>query len=159
MINLIVAFDKNYIIGNQGKLIWHCSEDLKHFKSITTNNIVVMGRKTFESIGKPLPNRVNIVLSRNGINHPDIISMNSIQDVLNYYKEHNQYELFIIGGAEIYREFYPYIDHMYITRIHETFIGDTSFPNFNLNEWDLISNEDIDTNQFKISFQTYLRKK
>jgi len=158
VINLIVAFDENYIIGDQGKLIWYCPEDLKHFKSITTNNIVVMGRKTFESIGKPLPNRINIVLSRNVISHPGVISMNSIQDVLNFYKERANNELFIIGGAEIYRQFYPYIDRMYITRIHKAFMGDTSFPRFDLKSWKLISNEDLDTTQFKISFQTYIKR-
>lgn len=158
MINLIVAFDENFTIGDQGKLIWHCSEDLKHFKNITTNHIVVMGRKTFESIGKPLPNRINIVLSRSEINYSGIISMRSIQEVLDYYKENNNCELFIIGGAEIYKQFFNYIDCMYITKIHKTFTGDTYFPEFNEQTWILVSNKDVDTNQFKISFQTYIRK-
>jgi len=158
MINLIVAFDENHTIGNQGKLIWHCSEDLKYFRKVTTNHIVVMGRKTFESIGKPLPNRINIVLSRSKIDCPGIISMCSIQEVLDYYKEHSEYELFIIGGAEIYKQFLDSVDCMYITRIHKTFSGDTYFPRFNEQEWILVSNEDVDTTQFKISFQTYTRK-
>jgi dihydrofolate reductase len=155
MINLIVAFDENYTIGNKGKLIWHCSEDLKHFKSITTNHIVVMGRKTFESIGKPLSNRINIVLSQSGFEHPGVITMKSVEEVLNYYNVYPNCELFIIGGAEIYRLFFSYVERMYITRIHETFEGDTAFFKFNLKQWELKSIKDIETNQFKITFEIW----
>lgn len=136
MISIIVAMDLNNVIGKDNGLIWHIPGDLKNFKKITTGYPIVMGRKTFESIGRPLPNRKNIILTKNvdyNINGCDIY--NSIDQILKFSEDK---EVFIIGGAEIYKLFLPYTDIIYMTLVHDKFDGDTFFPILNADEWDLI---------------------
>lgn len=129
-LNIIVAMDRNGLIGVGNNLPWKIPEDLKYFKEVTTNNIVVMGRKTAESIGKSLPNRYNIVLTRDVINKQiNYTGRYAITDSLDTISIlSNNDEVFIIGGAEIYKQFYPHCDKLYITYVNDTYEGDVYFP-------------------------------
>lgn len=130
MIYLIAALSQNHKIGLNGKMPWHLPEDLSYFKNITNGYPIVMGRKTFESIGKPLPNRTNIVLTTNPhFSAPGVIVFHHIDDILRLY-ETNEDPVFVIGGGEIYKAFLPYATSLYLTLIHETVEGDTSFPSY-----------------------------
>jgi dihydrofolate reductase len=138
MISFIVAMDQNRVIGKDNQLPWHLPEDLKYFKKVTIGHPIVMGRKTFESIGRPLPGRENIILTRNETYRPEgckiINSIDDLKQISNDYDE----EVFVIGGAEIFKQTFHLADKLYITVIDEQFEGDTFFPNFD-NEWKLIS--------------------
>jgi len=152
MISIIVAMSKNRVIGKDNKLIWHLSEDLKRFKSITTNNVVVMGRKTHLSIGKVLPNRLNIILSRdmnwrNPLGDGCVVCY-SIEEVLEKFKHR---DLFIIGGEEIYRQFLPYCDKIYLTLIEKEFEGDAYFPSLD-DSWKEVERETLEKEDFKYHF-------
>lgn len=132
-ISIITAFDKNRVIGYKNSLPWSIPEDLQYFKSITMGYTIVMGRKTFESIGKALPERKNCVLSKNYHNFPKgIISFKDYRDVLEMSKKER---VFIIGGAEIYKLFLPYSSELYITHIEDSFKGDVYFPKVDNKEW------------------------
>ena len=128
MISIIVAIAKNGIIGGENNLLWHIREDLQRFKQITTGHPVVMGRKTFESIGKPLPNRTNVIITRQRDYEADgcivVHSLNEARAITSEKKE----EIFIIGGGEIYRQAWDLAEKLYITWIHATFDGDTFLP-------------------------------
>jgi dihydrofolate reductase len=121
MISAIVAMDRNNLIGIDGKLPWHRPDDLKNFKALTTGHTVVMGRKTYESIGKPLSNRFNVVLSHQNLTdthiHGNLIRLSKEEVISVFYGPYSNF--FIIGGASIYREFAQYIERMYITVINE----------------------------------------
>lgn len=124
--SLIVAMSQNGIIGNNNQLPWHCPEDLKHFKNTTMGHPIVMGRKTFESIGKPLPGRENIVLTRNSdFKHSDLTVINR-PEILDERAQNE--EIFITGGADIFKLFYPKIKTLHITIIHQDATGDIAFP-------------------------------
>lgn len=144
MISIIVAMDKNMLIGANGKIPWNIPEDLKLFKKITTDGIVIMGRKTFDSIGFPLPNRINIVLSKTQIlGQESIFSFKDYIEALNFAKkiskEKNK-EIFIIGGSKIYELYLPLVDKLYISAIEGIYQGDTYFPKFDISNFK-ISNE------------------
>lgn len=145
MINMIVAMSKNGVIGNNNDLPWGLKGDLKYFKEVTTGNTIVMGRKTYESIGKPLPNRKNIVLTRNDINIEGVEIFNSVIEVLRYSYEYPNESVFVIGGAEIYDQFLPYADKIYITEIEEEIDGDTYFPNKFKESFNLVKTSDLIT--------------
>ncbi len=133
--------DKNRLIGKGNSLPWHLPADLKFFKQVTTGHPVVMGRKTHESIGKPLPGRENIILTRNiSYDAKGCTVLNSISAIEEMGKKEKK-EIFIIGGAEIYKLAFPIADRLYITTIDEEFEGDTYFPEFNESEWRLVSRE------------------
>ena len=141
MISFIVAMDKNRVIGKDNQLPWHLPEDLKFFKRVTMGHPIAMGRKTHESIGRVLPGRENIVITRQpDYRSEDCTVFYSIEDFVNYSHEQSE-EIFVIGGAEIFKETFPHADRLYITLIHNKFSGDTCFPEFDLSEWKLISNE------------------
>ena len=126
MIKLICAMDLHHGIGSNGKMPWHFPEDLKYFKNLTLNHTVLMGRKTFESIGKALPDRKNIILTHQPeYNQPDCIIVHSLSDALNIDKD-----LFVIGGQNLFEQTLPIADELYLTEIHETFEADTFFPQF-----------------------------
>ncbi|AKP47495.1 dihydrofolate reductase [Bacillus smithii] len=134
MISLIVAMDENGVIGNENRLPWRLPEDLKFFKRTTMGHVIVMGRKTFESIGKPLPGRKNVVLTKNRSFRADNCTIvHSPEEVLAMNDQYG--EIFIIGGAEIFRIFLPHAKRMYITKIHHHIAGDTYFPEVNWSEW------------------------
>lgn len=139
-IKLICALSKNNIIGLNNKLPWNISEDLKRFKKLTSDNWIVMGRKTFDSIGRPLPNRKNIILSKNlDLKIPGAEVLHSPQEILNlYFANNDEKDLFVIGGTFIYELFIKHCDYLNITYVDKEYKGDAYFPEVNWNEWDLI---------------------
>ena len=154
-ISIVVAASENLVIGYKNALPWHISEDLKHFKQITINHSVVMGRKTFESIGKPLKERRNIVISRDGtlkIEGAEVV--NSLDEAIHRTKNEN--EIFIIGGEQIYKIAMPIATHMHVTKVYNNIKGDAFFPAFDENEWKILTKKDSETNEgLKFSFIEY----
>ncbi|MBT2630767.1 dihydrofolate reductase [Bacillus sp. ISL-101] len=139
MISLIVAMDQNRVIGKNNKLPWHLPADLQYFKKVTMGHPIVMGRKTFESIGRVLPGRENVIVTRNQeFKAEGCVVLHDIAQIKMFADNHDE-EVFVIGGAEIFKEILPFTDRLYITEIHETFEGDTFFPEIDENEWDEIS--------------------
>lgn len=159
MIKIIVAVSENGVIGGDNSLIWNLPNDMKRFKQITTGNAVVMGRKTYESIGKPLPNRRNIIISRDiNLSIDEFEVVNSIEEALMLTNN----DCFFIGGGEIYKQVLPITDIIYLTKIHEYFNGDTYFPELNKEEWFESVNESFnpdDKNKHSYSFIKYERYK
>lgn len=163
MISFIVAMDKNHVIGLNNRLPWRLPRDLRFFKEKTTNQTIIMGRKTFDSIGKPLPNRKNIVLSRSGGDFPQEIEVVSdINKIIAWNEVDPEKEYFVIGGAKIYEQMLPFADRMYITWIDHAFQGDTYFPQFSEAEWELTAKEQgekDEKNPYDFYFLQYDRKK
>jgi dihydrofolate reductase len=161
-ISLVVAAAQNNAIGKDGKLLWHLPNDLRFFKNTTWGMVVVMGRKTFEEVNKPLPGRVNIVITSNsGWQADDTITANNLPDALEKAVLTNCKEIFIIGGGEIYRQSMDIADTIYITRVHATLEGDTFFPVIDEAKWQLISNEDFTADEkhaYAYSFQVWKTK-
>ena len=150
MINIIVAYDKNLAIGKDNTLVWRQSADLKRFKELTSGHTVVMGRKTFESIGKPLPNRRNIVITRQDIQIEGVEIINSIDDIKNIEED-----IFIIGGGEIYKNFLTLADRIFVTEIDCEIESDTWFVDVDMSEWVIESKSEHksdEKNQFNYSF-------
>lgn len=138
---ILAAVSANRVIGLNNALPWHLPADLKHFKQLTIGQIVVMGRRTFDSIGKPLPDRTNVVLTRQRhFNWPGILTAGSIQEVLDHFSSDDR-QIFIIGGAEIYQQTLPFCQRLYLTEIQQDFAGDTFFPEYDRNDWREISRE------------------
>lgn len=138
MISLIVAHDKNRVIGYKNKMPWHLPEELKYFKKMTMGKPIIMGRKTFESIGRPLPGRRNIVITRNpDYKEEGIEVVSSLDDGLELVKDAE--EVMIIGGEQIFKLAFPLVDRLYITFINYEFDGDTFFPYYDLTNWNLVS--------------------
>jgi dihydrofolate reductase len=136
MISFVVAMDENRAIGKDNDLPWYLPNDLKHFKKTTMGKPIVMGRKTYESIGKPLPGRENIVVTRDQSYEAEGTTIvHSVDEVLQINAE----EICVIGGSEIFKQFLPVADRLYITEIHHTFEADTYFPELNDNEWNEVS--------------------
>lgn len=123
----IAAMSSNRVIGNRNKIPWHLPEDFKWFKRMTTGNIIVMGRKTFESIGKPLPNRTTVVLSRSGFSYPGV---QTIKDMAELRPESDTRDIFICGGADVYAQALPLCSDLYLTLVKRTVEGDAFFPPF-----------------------------
>jgi dihydrofolate reductase len=141
VISAIVAMGENRVIGNHNQLPWYLPADLKHFKAVTTGHAILMGRKTYESIGRPLPNRTNIILTRNAnFVAPGCIIASSLEAAIQSTPSSSQTKLFIIGGAQVYRQCMPYVEHLYLTMIHYSFEGDTYFPNLD-QTWQEIARE------------------
>ncbi|MEH7437114.1 dihydrofolate reductase [Neobacillus drentensis] len=161
MISFIVAMDENRTIGRENQLPWHLPEDLKFFKRVTMGHPIAMGRKTHESIGRVLPGRENIVITRQeGYQSEGCTMFYSVKEFVNYCRDVDD-EIFVIGGAEIFREAFPYVDCLYLTLIHETFEGDTYFPPFDLSQWELTSCEKgprNEKNPYDYEFRIYKRK-
>ncbi len=160
-LTIIVAAAENNAIGKNNDLIWHLSEDLKRFKSLTNGHHIIMGRKTFESFPKPLPNRTHIVISRQENYHvPDgVILVNNLQDAIDAAKSDSQ--PYIIGGGEIYKQALNLATKIELTRVHESFEADTFFPELDLLQW-----EEVETvfyakdekHKYDFSFITYKKK-
>lgn len=147
IISIIVAVAENGAIGCHNKLLWHISEDLKRFKRLTTGNPIVMGRKTFESIGRALPNRQNVVISRNSdlkIEGVDVVG--SLEAAYDLLKDNE--DIFVIGGGEIYRQAMSTADKLYLTKVYQSPEGDTFFPDLNHDEWKEVSKEECEGYDF-----------
>ncbi|MFN5460663.1 MAG: dihydrofolate reductase [Bacteroidota bacterium] len=158
MISIVVAADINNVIGNENKLIWHLPADLAYFKKVTMGKTIVMGRKTFESIGRPLPGRKNVIITRNQSYSPEGVFVYHNPDEV--IAEYSNQELMIIGGAEIYNLFLPITEKIYLTRVHHSFEGDTIFPSLNNSEWKIISEEfhlRDEKNHYDYTFMLYER--
>lgn len=159
-ISAIVAMDQNRLIGNNNQLPWYLPADLRHFKKITMGSPILMGRKTFESIGKALPGRCNVVITRDvNFDAPGCVTANSIETALssvNYSPE-----IFVIGGSALLEQMLPRIERLYLTLIHHQFKGDVFFPEINLSEWKEIQREDCqadDENKYDYSFLVLEKK-
>ena len=155
-IAIISAASENNVIGKNNDLPWYLPADLTHFKNLTSGKHIVMGRKTYESVGRPLPNRVNIVVSRN----PDFVAegCKTVTCLADAISIANGNDLFVCGGSEIYKQALEVADIMYLTRIHAVFKGDTYFPSFDENRWTIVDKKDCipdEKNKYSYSFITY----
>lgn len=159
MLSIVVAKAKNNIIGKENNLIWHLPEDLKHFKEITTGHTIIMGRKTFESLGRVLPNRKHIIFSQNPdfkVNNENVEVVHSLLQIQDLIE--GKEEAFVIGGAMIYNLLMPYVTKMYVTEIDKEFEGDTFFPKINTEIWKETSREKgkkDEKNNLDYEFVTY----
>jgi dihydrofolate reductase len=144
-VSIIVAIGENHAIGKNNQLLWHMPNDLKHFKDITSGRTIIMGRKTFDSVGKPLPRRRNIVVTRQDITIPGCEVVKSIEDGLALCKDED--EVFIGGGAEIYKLAMHLTDRIYLTIIHKSFDADTFFPEIDKSEWKEVKREDFEPDE------------
>ncbi len=162
MISFIVAMDRNRVIGKDNQLPWHLPADLKFFKKTTMGHPIVMGRKTHESIGKPLPGRENIIVTRNERYESEGCTViHSVKELLRLAAENKEEELFVIGGAELFRTIFPFADRLYITHIDHEFEGDTFFPDDHESDWKLISSEKgikDEKNPYEYFYNIYERK-
>ncbi|MHA8082907.1 dihydrofolate reductase [Aquirufa sp. A-Brett2-15D] len=162
MIKILVAFDENRVIGKNNELIWHLPADLKRFKSLTTGHVIIMGRKTYDSIGKPLPNRTTIVISRNpDLQIEGVICTCSMEEAILKAKSLSREEIFIVGGAEIYKLSLAVADQILVTQLHDIFEGDTFFPEIVADQWEVTERErgvTDEKNPYQYSFLTYSRK-
>lgn len=162
MLSIIVAVANNQVIGKDNQLIWHLPEDLKRFKTLTTGHTIIMGRKTFESLGRILPNRKHIILCNDAKLQIEDENVEILEDIsmLKPYID-SQEEHFIIGGATIYRLLMPYATKMYITHIHQEFEGDVYFPEIKQEEWKIVAKEKglkNEKNPYNYEYVTYVKK-
>ena len=161
MLSIIVAIANENVIGKDNKLIWHLPEDLKRFKEITTGHKIIMGRKTFESLGRVLPNRKHIILCNDMEMDIDNENVEVLDDISKLDKYINsEEECFVIGGATIYKLLMPYANKMYITKINESFEGDVWFPEIKDEEWTEISREKglkNEENPYDYDYITYVK--
>lgn len=162
MLSIIVAIAKNNAIGKDNKLLWHLPEDLKRFKRLTTGHNIIMGRKTFESLGRVLPNRHHIILCNDAKLNIQDENVEILDDISKLDKYINsEEENFVIGGATMYKLLMPYAKKMYITEIDKDFDGDVYFPEISLNEWNATEREqgpEDNENDFGYEYVTYERK-
>jgi len=160
-ISIAVAIGENHAIGKNNQLLWHMPADLKFFKQTTSGHTVIMGRKTFDSVGKPLPNRRNVVITRDPeLQIEGVELVNSLDEALEITKTEEK-PVFIVGGAEIYRQALPKTDKLYLTTIHHNFDADTFFPDFDRSEWTVISSEPHkadEKNKYDYTFEVLERK-
>jgi dihydrofolate reductase len=158
-LSIIVAVAKNRVIGARGQLPWHLSEDLKRFKKLTMGHPIVMGRKTFESIGKPLPGRENVVLTRNRSFRPEGVTvLHSFEELASRFGEN---EIFVIGGADLFKLALPLVTRFYLTKIEKDFEGETLFPKFDLEkDFEVVETGELKSeNGVPYRFVTGVRKK
>ena len=160
MLSIIVAKAKNNVIGKNNEIIWKLPTDMKRFKELTTGHVIIMGRKTFESIGRVLPNRKHIIFSQNPdfkVEDENVEIVHSMLLIQQYIDDEN--ENFVIGGAMIYNLLMPYVNKMYITQIDKEFEGDAFFPRVDSEKWEEIERlPQINENGINYEFITYKRK-
>lgn len=163
MLSLIVAMDKNNVIGKENGMPWHLPNDLKHFKETTLGHTMIMGRKTFDSIGRVLPGRKTVVLTRSEQTFPaEVEVIHSLEEIHTLQKANESEELFVIGGGELFKEMLPHADKLYVTVIDEAFEGDVYFPEIDPTIWEEVSKEKglkDEKNIYDYYFIKYNRKK
>lgn len=142
MVSLIVAIAENGVIGDKNALLWNIKEDMRRFRTTTTGHPVVMGRKTFESIGRPLPKRTNVVITRSDVKFEGCEMAHSLEEAIAKFPAEE--EIFIIGGAQIYKQALPLVDKLYLTIVHRNYEGDTSFPEIDYSEWREVAREEFE---------------
>ena len=160
MITIIAAVARNGIIGDRNSLLWHISEDMKHFRRVTSGHPVVMGRKTFESIGRPLPQRTNVVITRSDRTFEGCLRAGSLEEALAMLDGGD--DIFIIGGAQIYAQALPVADRIILTVVEHDYEGDTSFPDWNRDDWELTSVERFSCGEnfeYPFRFEVYDKKR
>jgi len=146
MLSIIVAVSENNVIGKDNDLIWKLPCDMRHFKETTTGHYIIMGRKTFESNGRPLPNRTNVIITRDeNYKAEGCVVVHSLEDAIKEAKDDS--EAFIIGGGVIYDLSMSLVDRIYLTKIHHSFEGDTFFPEINMDEWDVTEKRDFEPDE------------
>ena len=159
MVSIIVAIAQNGTIGDKNSLLWHIKEDMRFFRTTTSGHPVIMGRKTFESLGsKPLPKRTNIVITRADREFEGALTAHSLEEAIRMAGADE--EIFIMGGAQIYREALSVADRMYITRVERDYEGDTSFPEIDFSQWklvDVVRHERGEEYEYPFEFRTYDR--
>ncbi|HVI44321.1 MAG TPA: dihydrofolate reductase [Chitinophaga sp.] len=162
-VSIIVAASENNAIGINNQLPWRLPTDLKYFKSTTMGKPIIMGRKTFDSLGKPLPGRPNIVITRqSGYQQEGVVVTGSVEDAVEKAKEFQTDEIFITGGSQIFEQAWPLVDRIYLTRVYAVVHGDAFFPVIHGSEWNLVSDERHERdekNQYPFSFQVWERVK
>jgi len=160
LVSIIAAMDRNRLIGNNNQLPWHLPADLVHFKRVTMGKPIIMGRKTYESIGRPLPGRTNIVLTRSSdFSAEGVLTANTLEQALNHVSAED--EVMIIGGSTIYELTLPEADRLYLTYVEDSFEGDAWFPDFDLEQWSIVASEEHSADEKNSSayrFVTYARK-
>jgi dihydrofolate reductase len=163
-ISIIVAVAENGVIGRQGQLPWRLSGDLQRFKRLTMGHTIVMGRRTWESIGRALPGRQTVVVSRNSeyrVRTAGVEQVGSLDDALRVAEAGGETEAFVVGGAELYREALGQADRIYLTRVHAAVGGDTYFPNVDWENWQLVESEEHgsdEKNEYAHGFEVYDRR-
>lgn len=157
MIALVWAMGRNRVIGKDGKMPWHLPADLIHFRKLTRNHVVAMGRKTYESIGGALPKRTNVVLTRDpAFTAPGCEVLRSVDPLL-----HDERQIFVIGGGELYKQCLPHASALHVTRIDAEFDGDTFFPEYDEADWELTSSifrAKDEKNPYDCTFEVYVRR-
>lgn len=160
MITMIAAASENNALGKDNDLIWHLPDDFKRFKKLTTGHHIIMGRKTWESFPKPLPNRTHIVITRNtNYKAQDAIVVHNMEDALAFAKDDNN--TFIIGGGEIYTIGLSYATHIELTRVHDNFEADAFFPDIDTEQWKLkerVFHDKDDTHKYSFTFETWIKR-
>ncbi|MBW4970477.1 MULTISPECIES: dihydrofolate reductase [Croceibacter] len=160
MLTMIAAAAENNALGKDGDLVWHLPDDFKRFKKLTTGHHIIMGRKTFESFPKPLPNRTHIVITRNrDYTKEGCIVVHNLEDALKIAEEDTQ--PFIIGGGEIYKLALNASEKIELTRVHDTFEADAFFPEIDLSKWELINeefHEKDERHSVSFTYLTYVKK-
>lgn len=160
ILSIVVAIAENNAIGKDNQLLWHLPADLKHFKDITSGHTIIMGRKTYDSIGRPLPNRRNIIITRNsGLDLPGTEVTHSLDEAIRLCAAEE--EVFIIGGAELYKHALEATNRIYLTRVHQTYEADTFFPELVPGEWtesSIENHQPDEKNRVAYTFSTLERK-
>jgi dihydrofolate reductase len=162
IVSMVVAVDENNGIGLLGRLPWRISSDLKRFKNLTMGHHLIMGRNTWESIGRALPGRTNIILSKNLDRPPEnTVLKSSLEDALEYAKQQGETEVFIIGGGQIYAQALPFTNRIYLSKVHTTIPADVFFPGLDSNEWIINESKEVpasENDQFAYTFMILERR-
>ena len=154
ILSIVVATGKNGEIGKDNRLLWHLPADMKYFKNLTTGHPIIMGRHTYESIGRPLPNRRNIVITRQkDLQIIGVEVVNSLEEAMALVKDDQ--EIMVIGGADVYKQALPLAQRIYITRVNATLEADRFFPTFNANDWNIQVNIDHPADEKNIHAMTF----
>jgi dihydrofolate reductase len=161
-LSIVAAVSENGVIGHKGKLPWRLPDELQYLKSLTTGHCIILGRKTFESVGRPLPNRTSIVLTRRDDFAPDgVVVVHDLEAAIQEAKRRDETETFVFGGAAVYAMALPRVDRLYLTRVHADVEGDVHFPRFDVKDWMLVEERHHpadDRHAYSFCLQTLARR-